>query len=233
MYHSHAHPAINATFQLTQVLARFLGYRLCNCAPMRQRFRTGRFTGRIELKYGEMASAPQSHAPVPAAGCQKRRRRVKRHRGNTSAVALQSRHTSRRRVVRGHQPQSHGLVVAAGCQKRRRRVKRHRGNIAAMPLQSRHTSRRRVAEEVAARESARAQPECVTDRAFAVEAKQPLSKHGAQSPSGNQQKLALRANMTSHRFQCIGFKGAPVATRENGLQLLHGGLKRVQERGAR
>ena len=26
---------------------------------------------------------------------------------------------------------------------------------------------------------------------------------------------------------------APVATRENGLQLLHGGLKRVQERGAR
>jgi hypothetical protein len=88
---------------------------------------------------------------------------------------------------------------------------------------------------VAARESARAQPErvIVTNRAFAVEAKQPSSKHDAQSPSGNQQQPVLRANTTSHRVQCIGFKGAPVATRENGLQLLHGGLKRVQERGAR
>ena len=96
-------------------------------------------------------------------------------------------------------------------------------------------SRRRVAEEVAARERARAQPErvIVTDRAFAVEAKQPLGKHRAQSPSGNQQQPVLRANSytTSHRVQCIGCKGAPVATRENGLQLLHGGLKRVQERG--
>jgi hypothetical protein len=103
-----------------------------------------------------------------------------------------------------------------------------------VPLQSRHTSRRRVAEEVAARESARAQPErvIVTNRAFAAEAKQPSSKHGAQSPSGNQQQPVLRANTTSHRVQCIGFKGTPVATRENGLQLLHGGLKRVQERGA-
>jgi hypothetical protein len=86
---------------------------------------------------------------------------------------------------------------------------------------------------VAARESARAQPERVTDRAFAVEAKQPSSKHGAQSPSGNQQQPVLKANTTSHRVQCIGFKGAPVASRENGLQLLQGGLKRVQERGAR
>ena len=114
-------------------------------------------------------------------------------------------------------------------------MKRHRVNIVAVPLQSRHTSRRRVAEQVAARESARAQPERVTDRAFAVEAKQPLGKRRAQSPSGNQQKPVLRANShtTSHRVECIGFKGAPVATRENGLQLLHGGLKRVQERGAR
>ena len=39
--------------------------------------------------------------------------------------------------------------------------------------------------------------------------------------------------MTPHRVQCIDFKGAPIATRENGLQLLHGGLKRVQESGAR
>ena len=31
----------------------------------------------------------------------------------------------------------------------------------------------------------------------------------------------------------MGWKGARVATRENRLQLLHGGLKRVQERGAR
>ena len=125
--------------------------------------------------------------------------------------------------------------MAAGCQKRRRRVKRHRENRFAVPRQSRHASCRRVAEEVAARESARAQPErvIVTNRAFAVEAKQPSSKHGAQSPSGNQQQPVLRANTTSHRVQCIGFKGAPVATRENGLQLLHGGLKRVQERGAR
>jgi len=88
---------------------------------------------------------------------------------------------------------------------------------------------------VAARESARAQPErvIVTKHTFAVKAKQPSSKHGEKSPSGNQQQPVLRANMTSHRFQCIGCKGAPVTTRENGLQLLHGGLKRVQERGAR
>ena len=90
---------------------------------------------------------------------------------------------------------------------------------------------------MAARESARAQPErvIVTGRAFAVETKQPASKHGAQSPSGNQQQPVLRANSytTSHRVQSIGFKGAPVASRENGLQLLHGGLKRVQERGVR
>ena len=39
--------------------------------------------------------------------------------------------------------------------------------------------------------------------------------------------------MTSDRIRCIDLKGAPVATRENGLQLLHGGLERVQERGAR
>jgi hypothetical protein len=112
-------------------------------------------------------------------------------------------------------------------------VKRRRVNRAAVPLQSRHTSRRRVAEEVAARESARAQPERVTNRAFAVEAKQPSSKHPAQSPSADQQQPVVRANATSHRVQCMGCKGAPVATRENRLQLLHGGLKRVQERGAR
>ena len=70
-----------------------------------------------------MASAPQSQGLVVAAGCQKRRRRVKRDRVNRAAVPLQSRHTSRRRVVAGQQPQSHGLVVAAGCQKRRRRVR--------------------------------------------------------------------------------------------------------------
>jgi adenylyl- and sulfurtransferase ThiI len=69
--------------------------------------------------------------------------------------------------------------------------------------------------------------------AFAVEAQQPSSKHPAQSPSANQQQPVLRANATSHRVQCMGWKGAPVATRENRLQLLHGGLKRVQERGAR
>jgi hypothetical protein len=165
-------------------------------------------------------------------------------------IALSNVPTSRKRTVyfkkrtqiwreRGaaSSPQSHGVVQAAGCQKRRRRVKRDRANRVAVRRQSRHTSRRRVAEEVAARESARAQPErvIVTGRAFAVEAKQPASKHGAQSPSGNQQQPVLRANSypTSHRVQCIGFKGAPVATRENGLQLLHGGLKRVQERGAR
>jgi hypothetical protein len=112
-------------------------------------------------------------------------------------------------------------------------VKRNRLNIVAVPLQSRHTNRRRVAEEVAARESARAQPERVTNRAFAVEAKQPSSKHRAQSPSHNQQQPVLRANATSHRVQSFGCKGARVATRENRLQLLHGGLKRVQEHGAR
>jgi hypothetical protein len=104
-------------------------------------------------------------------------------------------------------PQSHGVVAAAGCQKRRHMVKCHRVNLVAVPLQSRHTSRRRVAEEVAARESARAQPERVTDRAFAVEAKQPSSKHDAQSPSANQQQPVLRANTTSHRVPCFGFKG--------------------------
>jgi hypothetical protein len=86
---------------------------------------------------------------------------------------------------------------------------------------------------VAARESARAQPERVTNRAFAVEAKQPSSKHPAQSPSANQQQPFLRANAASHCVQCIGCNGARVATRENRLQLLRGGLKRVQERGAR
>jgi hypothetical protein len=88
---------------------------------------------------------------------------------------------------------------------------------------------------VAARESAGAQPERVTNRAFAVEAKQPSSKHPAQSPSANQQQPVLRANATSHRVQRIGCKGAVarVATRENRLQLLHGGLKRAQEGGVR
>jgi competence protein ComGC len=90
------------------------------------------------------ASAPQSHGLVEATGCHKRRRRVKRHRGNTLAVPRQSRHTSRRRVVGGQQPQSHGHVPAAFCQKRRRRMKRRRVNRAAVLLQSRHTRRRRV-----------------------------------------------------------------------------------------
>ncbi len=95
-----------------------------------------------------MASAPQSRGVVPAAGCQKRRRRVKRYRVNMAYVPLQSRHTSRRRVVAGQQPQSRVLVPAAGCQKRRRRVKRHRVNIVIMPLQSRHTSRRLSQDEL-------------------------------------------------------------------------------------
>jgi hypothetical protein len=62
-----------------------------------------------------------------------------------------------------------------------------------------------------------------------------LEKQKKTGPSDNQQQPVLRANSytTSHRIQYIGFKGAPVATRENGLQLLDGGLKRVQERGAR
>jgi hypothetical protein len=71
------------------------------------------------------------------------------------------------------------------------------------------------------------------NRAFAVETKQPSSKQGAQSPSGYQQQPVLRANATSHRVQWIGCKEAPILTRENGLQLLQGGLKPVQERGAR
>jgi hypothetical protein len=45
------------------------------------------------------ALAPKFHGAVDAAGCQKRRRRVKRHRGNGVNVPLQSRHTSHRRVV--------------------------------------------------------------------------------------------------------------------------------------
>jgi hypothetical protein len=158
---------------------------------------------------------------------------VKRHRGNTADVPRQSRHTSRRRAVAGQQPQYHGLVAAAGSQKRRRRVKRNTVNRAAVPRQSRHTSRRRVAEQVAARYSARAQPQRVTNHAFAVEEKQPLSKHRAQSPSSNQQQPVVRANTTAHRAQRFAFKAELVATRENRLQLLHGGLKRVQERGAR
>jgi hypothetical protein len=76
----------------------------------------------------EVASAPHFYSMVVAAGCQKRRRRVKRNRLKRAAVPRQSRHTSRRRVVAGQQPQSHGLVAAAGCQKRRRRVKRHKEN---------------------------------------------------------------------------------------------------------
>jgi hypothetical protein len=59
-----------------------------------------------------------------------------------------------------------------------------------------------------------------------------LSQQRAQSASSNQQQRGSRANITSHCLKCIGFKGAPVATRKNRLQLLHGGLKRVQECGA-
>jgi hypothetical protein len=91
-----------------------------------------------------VASAPQSHYAVFAAGYQKRCRRVKRHSINPSAVPCQSRHTSCRRVVAGQQPQSHGLVAAAGCQKRRRRMKRHRVNRASVPHQIGHTTCRRV-----------------------------------------------------------------------------------------
>jgi hypothetical protein len=91
---------------------------------------------------------------------------------------------------------------------------------------------RRFFEEVAARESTRAQPECVTDHTFAVEAKQPSNKRCAQSPPGNQQQPVLRANTTSHRVRCIGLRKPPVTTRKNSLQLLHGGLEPVQEHGA-
>ena len=157
-------------------------------------------------------SLPQFHGLVVAAGCQKRRRRVKRNRENIAAVLRQSRHTSRRRVVAGQQPQSHGMVAAAGCQKRRRRVKRDRANIAAVPLQSRHTSRRRVVEDVAARENACPQSVVIADRALAVEAKQFSSKDHAQSPSDYQQQPALRAYTTSHRVECAELKGNAMTT---------------------
>jgi hypothetical protein len=76
----------------------------------------------------------------------------------------------------------------------------------------------------------------MTDRAFAVETKQPFSKLQTQSPSSNQQQPVLRAKTTSHSIQRIDFKGTPGPTtnpgnRENGLQLLQGGLEPVQERG--
>ena len=72
----------------------------------------------------------------------------------------------------------------------------------------------------------------MTNRECAVEAKQPSSKRRAQS-SSDQQQPVLRANTASQLIQCTYFKGAPVANRETCLQLLHGGLKRVQKRGAR
>ena len=114
-------------------------------------------------------------------------------------------------------------------------MKRHTENPVAVPRQSRHTSCRRVVEEVAAREGTHAQPHCiiVTNRAFAIETKQPSSKHCAQSPSGNQQQPVLRANTTSHRVRWISFKGAPVTTLENRHHTHGGDLKPVQERGAR
>jgi hypothetical protein len=98
--------------------------------------------------------------------------------------------------------------------------------------QSCHTSLRRVAEEVAARENACPQPVVMTDRAFAFQAKQLSSKHHAQSPSDNQQQPALRAYTTFHRVPCAELKGNAITTAEIGLQLLQGGLKPVQERGA-
>ena len=101
--------------------------RRCNAAERHDRTVYSKNRTKIQ-KEREAASAPQSHGVVKAAACQKRRRRVKRNRENKTAVPLQSRHTSRRRVVGGQQPQSHGLVFAAGCQKRRRRV---RGNLLA------------------------------------------------------------------------------------------------------
>ena len=49
------------------------------------------------------ALTPQLYGIVAAAGCQKRRRRVKRNSGNPAAVLRQSGHKSRRRVVGGQQ----------------------------------------------------------------------------------------------------------------------------------
>ncbi len=91
---------------------------------------------------------------------------------------------------------------------------------------------------MAPRENARPQPERITYRAFAVETKQTFSKLQTQSPSTNQQQPVLRAKTTSHSIRRIDFKGTPGPTtnpgnRENGLQLLQGGLEPVQERGTR
>ena len=71
----------------------------------------------------------------------------------------------------------------------------------------------------------------MTNREFSIEAKQPSSKRRAQS-SSDQQQPALRANTASQLIECTDFKGVPVATRTTCLQLLHGGLKRMQKRGA-
>jgi hypothetical protein len=118
----------------------------------------------MERKRRGFSLAPQFHSLVPADGCQKRRRRVERHRCNPESVPIQnfiqSRHTSRRRVVGGQQPQSHGGVGTTSCQKRRRRMKRDRANMIAVPLQSRHTSRRRVVGGQAAATMSRSRHRC-------------------------------------------------------------------------
>ena len=127
----------------------------------------------------EATSAPQSHGLVAAAGCQKWRRRVERHRRNEVSVIQQSRHTSRRRVVGGQQPQSHGLVVGAGCQKQRRRVKRDRPNRVAVPRQSRHTRHSRFNKEMTSGKNRSPVSERRLDRPSTWPTKQPVSDHGA------------------------------------------------------
>ena len=61
--------------------------------------------------------------------------------------------------------------------------------------------------------------------------KQPLRKHRAQPPFGNQQQPVQTAEVNRHRAQRNPFKTKPKTTWENGLQLLQAGLKHKQERG--
>ena len=74
----------------------------------------------------------------------------------------------------------------------------------------------------------RTHAECkMLDNKVTWRSEQPLRKHRAQTPFGNQQQPV------HHRAQRIPFKTKPKTTWENSAQLLQAGFKREQERGLR
>jgi hypothetical protein len=83
---------------------------------------------------------------------------------------------------------------------------------------------------MAFRQDARA--ECkVVDTEVTRRSEQPLRKHRAQPPFGNQQQPVHTAEPNRHRAQRIPFKTKPKTTWENGAQLLQAGLNANKNAG--